>query len=315
MAREHVTILLSVFNGERFLGELLESLLAQTHESWSLVVRDDGSSDATGAVLAEYAGRIPAMRLVDDDAGNVGPAASFLVLLRELNDGLFAFCDQDDVWFPQKLEWCVDALDGRTSPIAAVYTDATVVDAERNPVLPSALADRGLSRPPTFGELLINNAAIGATMVGTAELAAAALDALGEEPEATDLDMHDWWCALVAAYAGDLRLLSAPTMAWRRHDNTVTGETPGSAAGRVRRRLRYLDWSIDVAQRLAHSGLEPVSGEVHEAVTALTDMAPDAQGVSLPGLVRAMRRGVRAWPARRQAGLLLAAARHRGLGR
>ncbi len=298
----HVTILLSTFNGERWLPALLDSIRAQTHGEWTLLVRDDGSTDRTGSLIDAAANDDPRVRRHDDDLGNLGPAASFMILLGLVESGCFAFCDQDDEWLPDKLEQTLAAMPG--DPIAAVYTDATLVSATGEVLHPSALAERGLSpdRALPFGQLLVNNAAIGATMVGTADLARRAVELADDRP----VLMHDWWVALVAEHQGTLACHRRSTLRWRRHDATVTGGRPSGIRGRSARRREYLRWSIDAGRRLSSAG---------HAVDAGHDAAARAIGAldpSAPGVVALSRlwssHGVRAWPMRRQWPLLLAVA-------
>ena len=301
-ARAALTILLSTFDGERHLDELLRSVRAQSFGDWILVCRDDGSSDGTRAVLERHAADDERIRIVDDGRGRLGPAGSFFALLAAVDTEMFAFCDQDDVWERHKLAWSIDELRRATAPIAAVYTDAWIADETATVVRASALADRGVRHPPGFGELLLVNAAIGATMVGTGDLARAVT---AMDRPAT---MHDWWTALVAAYAGDLRLLPVPTLRWRRHGDTATGGAGGSGSIGRARRNDYLAWSIAAAQRLADGPLTPGDRNTSRAVAAMGAMGE--RGINLRDSLRADRAGARAWPLRRRlavhAGSLLA---------
>ncbi len=296
-----LTVLLSTFDGERHLAVQLDSVRAQSFENWTMLCRDDGSSDATREVLATYAGMDDRISIVDDDEGRLGPAASFYRLLEMVDSDAFAFCDQDDIWERHKLAWSLDELRRASSPIAAVYTDAFVADAEAAVTGASALHDRGVRRQPSFGELLMVNAAIGATMVGTRDLADA-VNALDHEPP-----MHDWWTALVAAYAGDLRLLPVSTMRWRRHSATATGGAGATGSIGHARRADYLAWSISAAQNLTESELSPVSSSVSRATSALADL--DRTGTGLRKSLAADRAGARAWPLRRRLAVHIGAAR------
>lgn len=302
----HVTILLSTYDGEEWLPDLYASLCAQTHADWTLRVRDDGSTDGTLAYLSHVADEDGRLELVADDLGNLGPSGSFMALLATVDEGLFAFCDQDDVWLPHKLDASIAALGSGefgseqlgSAGVAAVYTDAEVTDAAGTLTSISALTDRGAAGDVEFGHLLINNAAIGATLLGTASLASRAIQLAENRP----VLWHDWWVALVAAYEGELTCLPVATIRWRRHGATVTGTTPGSWRGRAERRRAYVRWSIDAAQRLSRGVAR--SAEAERAVDALACL--NSERPTLRGLLSAWRRGgVRAWPLTGQASLLL----------
>lgn len=302
---EHVTILLSLYDGERWLGPLLDSVQRQSHSDWTLLVRDDGSSDQGPTVVSAHARDDKRIVLLDDDGlGNLGPARSFMTLLAKVtddgfDDGYFAFCDQDDLWLPHKLAWSLDAITSDQS-ISLVVTDAEITDADGRLVAASALAARGVRSPITLGRLLVNNAAIGATMVGTPDLARAVVSL----SRGREVLMHDWWCALVAAYAGSVRVVPSPTVRWRRHSGTVTGVAPDTMRGRMRRRLEYLAWSIEAARLLRDSPLVPVDAAAARQASVLASVDPEHP--SLRRLATAMGAGVRAWTRRGQTGLMVA---------
>jgi xanthine dehydrogenase YagR molybdenum-binding subunit len=113
-ASGRVAVLLSTYNGERYLPEQLGSLLAQTHRDWALLWRDDGSEDGSAAVVRDFAAEAAGGRCTEAAiAGRLGPRESFFALLRAALAGDFsgfAFADQDDVWLPRKLAAGLAAL-------------------------------------------------------------------------------------------------------------------------------------------------------------------------------------------------------------
>lgn len=106
---KRLVVLMSTYNGERFLREQIDSLLSQVGINLRILVRDDGSSDSTQAILDEYKNK----GLIDWFQGNnIGWARSFieLVFMAPESD-YYAFCDQDDIWLPGKLSRAVGMLD------------------------------------------------------------------------------------------------------------------------------------------------------------------------------------------------------------
>jgi glycosyltransferase involved in cell wall biosynthesis len=103
-------ILLSTFNGEKYLGELLESLIKQENAQCTVIVRDDGSTDGTLQILDSF----KAVLHMEIHVGeNIGPDASFKLLMNLAQNRKFdylAFCDQDDVWEPTKLKRASQSL-------------------------------------------------------------------------------------------------------------------------------------------------------------------------------------------------------------
>jgi glycosyltransferase involved in cell wall biosynthesis len=219
-----IAVLLSTYNGQRFLAGQLDSLRAQTHADWVLYWRDDGSSDASPTILRAFLGDLPPGRVVAfDDPGRYGATGSFLRLLSAaVRDGheTLAFADQDDVWLSDKLARGAAALRSVPAGVPALYfARQRVVDTELRPL--------GLSlpirRPPGFPAALTQNLATGCTQM--LNRVAAELVAASTAPAAAN---HDWWCYLVVAAAGG-RLLYDPTPAvlYRQH----AGNTIGAPAG------------------------------------------------------------------------------------
>lgn len=103
-----VNVLISTYNGEKYIQEQIESILAQTYQSFHIYIRDDGSSDGTWSKLQQYKDH-ENITLVKGD--NRGYGYSFLSLLKQAEAGdYWAYCDQDDVWYPDKLETAVNIL-------------------------------------------------------------------------------------------------------------------------------------------------------------------------------------------------------------
>src|SRR3954469_3509114 len=103
VSQPELLILLSSFNGHKFILDQITSIRRQTYSDWTLLVRDDGSSDNTVALVESLARQDQRIRLLRDTKGNLGPAASFGVLLAQARDSdarYVALADQDDVWLP-----------------------------------------------------------------------------------------------------------------------------------------------------------------------------------------------------------------------
>ncbi len=224
-----VEVLMATFDGERWLREQLDSVLAQSHPAVRVRVRDDGSRDGTLRVLETYA---------DDDrvrvvAGeNLGVPAAFFRLVDDSSDDadLWALSDQDDVWEPDKLERAVAAI-GRLDGPALYCARVLVTDEQLRPLYPHELPHRG----PSFANALVQNIALGCTVV----LNRAARDLLrGRWPR--ECVMHDAWMYLVVAGTGTVVYDEALVVRYRQHGRNTVGMGRGPVsrlAGRVRRQL------------------------------------------------------------------------------
>ncbi len=239
-----VEVLLSTYNGERYLPQQLESVWGQTHPDVALSVRDDGSSDGTLALLDGLLSGRPRTKLVM--GAHLGAAQSFMSLLRSVGAGTSyaAFCDQDDVWAPDKLAVAVGALEDLEEPgLPALYCSAVTLVRED---LTEVKVHRRCTRGPSFENALVENVATGCTIV----LNRAAVDLVSRRrPE--HLLMHDAWCYLVVAGCGEVVYDRVPHVLYRLHRaNTVgVGTTFWSEwSGRVRRQLEQGKQRVLTAQ-------------------------------------------------------------------
>ena len=226
-AARSIYIVLATLDGASYLVEQIESIRAQTLPSWTLLARDDGSSDATVAILDDCAARDPRIEVLRDADGTLGAIGNFSRLAETAlarGAGVVLFADQDDVWFPDKVARTLAEMRaaetalGTDHPIL-VHTDLQVVDGAGRLLHRSFLQLQRIrderSRPLTT--LLVQNYVTGCTMAANRALLRLAL------PVPADALMHDWWLALCAARCGSIVFLAAATAAYRRHGaNTVT---------------------------------------------------------------------------------------------
>ena len=226
-----VGILLSTYNGARYLSAQLDSLRRQQEPGWRLFWRDDGSTDGTVALMEDFTAGLGAARCVRvATPGRLGASGSFFALMQAAKPlGLpLAFADQDDVWLPEKLTRALDALDGQAGPIL-YCSRQTLVDEALTPLGDSAL----LRRAPDFPAALTQNIATGCTVV--LNPAAAALLARSQPP---DGPLHDWWSYLLVTAAGGRVIADPhPTVLYRQHRANLVG-APSSRAHRAMGALR-----------------------------------------------------------------------------
>ncbi|MBF8969468.1 glycosyltransferase family 2 protein [Streptococcus sp. NLN76] len=215
-----VAILLSTYNGERYLAEMLDSILAQTVQDWQLLIRDDGSSDGTHEIIRRYQARDERIRWINPDVQeNLGVIRSFWTLLQAEKAEYYAFSDQDDVWLPQKLQIQLDAM-GALDPSrgALVYTDLSVVDHELQVIAPSMIKSQSDHANTTLLAELTEN-----TVTGGVTLINQTLAQMWTGREEHELLMHDWYLGLLAASQGQLAYVDLVTQLYRQHDQNVLG--------------------------------------------------------------------------------------------
>lgn len=218
-ASERVAILLSTYNGERFLAEQLDSLIAQTHKDWTIYASDDGSRDATLDILAKYRAQLGDDRLVIVQGPRQGFAANFLSLLarEEIQAPYFAFCDQDDLWIPERLAMGLDWMRGLPADRPALFCSRTqLIDSGGKPIGLSPL----FLRPPTFENALVQSIAGGNTMLFNASTR----ELLRQTPKGEHIISHDWWTyLLVTGCGGHVSYDPRPTVDYRQHGRNLVG--------------------------------------------------------------------------------------------
>ena len=258
-----VAVLLSTYNGARYVDQQLDSLLAQTHTNWQLYWRDDFSTDQTQSLLrrfAETSGKGRCLGAGND--GHIGVTHSFLGLLRAAvrdEPDAVAFADQDDVWLPDKIARGVAMLAAVPAGTPALYCARQILVDER---LARIAESAPLRRSPCFAAALTQNVATGCTVL--MNNAAANLVARSRAPAAT---LHDWWSYLVVAAAGGVLLAdSTPVVLYRQHPGSLIG-APASLPRRALAALRR--------------GPGAFMGVMRQHVAALADqpglLAPDSR--------------------------------------
>lgn len=235
MKQPGIDILMSTFNGERYLEQQIVSICEQTESNWRLIVRDDGSTDTTAAIIQSLAAQDQRISLSNSSGHNMGVAASFLTLLGESSAPLFAFCDQDDIWLPEKLTAQRAAIDTVAPELPAlVYGDLQLVDDNLELLHASFLHYQKFQpgRQARWPACLMQNAVVGCNSMGNAELRRRAL-AL---PLAAwcDVIMHDWWLTMIAARFGQVLFCDCETIRYRQHGANQVGAKGGGARRYVR---------------------------------------------------------------------------------
>lgn len=222
-ATPHVAILLCTYNGAQYLRAQLDSYLAQTHANWSLWVGDDGSKDATWAILEEFKAAHPERRITLRHGPADGFVKNFLTLAcdPEIQADYYAFSDQDDVWFPDKLARAVAALEALPKQTPLLY-------GARSEFINEQGAPLGLSYPyakkPSFKNALVQCIAGGNTMLFN-NATRALLQKIGAHCEVAS---HDWFTyQAVMGVGGEMVYDLTPVLGYRQYRGAMSGSNRG----------------------------------------------------------------------------------------
>jgi len=215
-----IAILLSTYNGEKYLKALLESLFLQTYKDFVIIVRDDGSSDNTLNILKNYlsTGKIYLL----EDNNNYGIKKSFEILLKTAlkeNIDYFMFCDQDDVWKMNKVEISFQKIKYKKTPFL-LHTDLEVVDKNLRVIDDSFWHYQSINPMKNkLNNMLMQNTVTGCSMIINRPLAEKIVTIPNESI------MHDWWISLVASAFGKIEYVNYSSILYRQHSQNNVGAT------------------------------------------------------------------------------------------
>lgn len=211
MEQKKVQILMSTYNGEKYLREQMDSLLNQTYPNIEILVRDDGSKDQTISILEEYQKQHDNIQVFAEP--NVGVIKSFFSLLEKSDADYVAFCDQDDIWLENKVEKAVEKLENITEP-ALYCSNKILIDADGKVIA----ENNGRCLKPSFENAVVECICTGCTSMLNKEL----IEVIKKNSPKHTM-MHDWWCYLVASYLGQVIFDQNSYIWYRQHGNNEIG--------------------------------------------------------------------------------------------
>lgn len=218
----NVNILLSTYNGAKFIDEQIQSLLSQVNVNITITIRDDGSNTAMTAMLKQYQKNYNNIQLILGN--NIGLPGCFFELMKECdkNYDYYAFCDQDDIWIPNKLEIATEKLkkfENTKKPAPTLYFSRQTYINENGKILGVSTSPK---HPITPSNALFENLAVGCTCVFNNTLLKLALMSI-ETDKTNQIFMHDWWLYLIASTMGKVVFDKTPTIKYRQHSNNKYG--------------------------------------------------------------------------------------------
>lgn len=235
-----IDILLSTYNGEQYLQELLQSLEDQSHSGWQLLVRDDGSADKTVEILNAFREKEPdRVSVIQDNNKRLGPKRSFEILLQKSKADYIMFCDQDDVWMKDKVLQTFEKMgeleqQNPGNPLL-VFTDLKVADENLHVLHPSLWQYTKVNpeNVKNIYRLLVNNPVVGCTVMIN-KIAKPVVLPIPEKAV-----MHDWWMALNISRKGKVDFVREATILYRLHEKNSLGVSEATGKYYLNRVLRF----------------------------------------------------------------------------
>ena len=222
---DNVSIVMTTYNGEKYLEEQINSILSSTYKDFELYIVDDGSQDNTMEILNSFKDKYPDKLHICKNETNLGVTLNFLNAISKTTSEYVMLCDQDDVWKPDKIARTLRRVKQmevqfeKELPIA-VFTDAYIVDEDLNIVHESFFRSGRLNpRLIDLPHLLMENKLIGCTVM----INQAVRRILQGCPLPKRAKFHDGWLGLIAASTGKIGFIKEPTLLYRQHESNVVG--------------------------------------------------------------------------------------------
>ena len=210
---EHVDILLASYNGAKYIHTQILSIIAQDYKDWNLIIHDDGSTDDTIKIIKSFCKIDQRIKLIEDGEVFHSPAKNFLHLLQFSTSEYIFFCDQDDIWFENKISFMLKSAKDSKLP-TAVISDGYLFKTPENQIL--GKLDYQIHN---LRELLFVNGGIHGSR-------AMINNAMKTEMLAYNgaLNMHDHLMAQIACSFGSVQYMGIPLFLYRQHTSNVTGQ-------------------------------------------------------------------------------------------
>lgn len=218
-----VDIILATYNGDKYLQSQLDSIISQTHQNWRLLISDDGSDDGTLDMLRKFEALDSRISLINNDRQG-GVVNNFLCALRFAEAPYIMFCDQDDIWLPDKISNMLAEIEikERASPSNTpilVFSDLCLVDADGVTIDSSYYSSNKLNpeNNRSFKYLAWRSTVYGCSVIFNKSLFDVSM------PMPRNVPMHDHWFALNAAVFGQIFYFNQATLKYRQHSSNVVG--------------------------------------------------------------------------------------------
>lgn len=208
-----IGVLMSTYNGEKYVVEQLCSILSQLPPDAQVLIRDDGSTDATVSEID----RLNDHRVTVIRGSNIGFCRSFFALIDAipLDAEVVFLSDQDDVWLPNKVAHVCSTLGDQNDTPAVYCGRMRLVDKDLRDITLSTAYPRGASFECALAENIVTGCASAFNQRARALIA-----------QCGDLDLihfHDWWIYLVVSAFGKVIVDDQPTVLYRQHGGNVIG--------------------------------------------------------------------------------------------
>jgi glycosyltransferase, family 2 len=212
---ETIDILLPTYNGENYLKEQIESILLQNYRNLRLLIRDDNSTDNSVNIINEYANKDNRVFVIKDNFGNLGLVKNIEKLLENSTSEYIMFADQDDVWFPNKIEKMYEIIKNKNKDIPILlHSNCYVTDENLN--IKREFFKKSVEEY-TIKDMFFKFFVQGSSTMINRKLKEISL------PFVNNISVHDRYLHILSETYGERYFLSEPLMYYRQHSKNLIG--------------------------------------------------------------------------------------------
>ncbi len=220
--KPYIGICLASYNGEKYIAEQLESIFSQTYQQFKLYIADDRSTDNTVSIIKTFQDRFTDRIDLTVNDTQLGVVKNFETLLSHCKEAYIALADQDDIWESDKLalqlETMIELEDQSEIKACLVHSDLTMIDENNKILADSYFRFRGyrLDQKKDLGHILGPSGVMGNTLMINRVLRDKIL------PFPAEIEVHDYWIAIIAELYGRRKTLHQPLVRYRIHHQNVS---------------------------------------------------------------------------------------------
>jgi glycosyltransferase, family 2 len=215
-----IEILLATYNGEKYVGEQIDSIINQTYNNWELLIRDDNSKDRTLEILKEYEKKDKRIKVIEDKKGNLGFVKNFEELLNNSKEDWVMFSDQDDYWLENKIEKYVAILNTSSEDILKkpmlIHSNSFICD-DNLEIIKDEFINSKIANKYSEDDFYFAYFVQGSTVLINRAIIDLAL------PFSKNVTVHDRYFHLLAEFLGKRIFINESLIKYRQHSNNKIG--------------------------------------------------------------------------------------------
>lgn len=264
-----VSIALCTYNGQKFLGKQLDSLVGQTYQNLELIIVDDNSTDETHKILSDYARRFQFIQVYQNEF-NLGFVKNFEKAVKFCDGDFIAISDQDDIWELNKIETLINEIEDND----LVYHGSLFINENDKPIQDLKLSDKtNLYSNQSNLYFLFNNSISGHASMFKKELLEYALPF-------DERFYYDWWLAFVASSIGKIKYVDKLLVKYRQHNHNISGILAEKIKDKSKFGNKYFDFDLAWIEFLSRFKQAQNQNEIKHIYHVLRDYASGKTKIS-----------------------------------